>query len=78
MITFGIVNSTVLIKSIFPRGVMDGERPLKFPTDSVSTSADFSSSNSSGSGIRLKAFQKKTPGKQEFNPDKAKLSLRRG
>jgi hypothetical protein len=57
---------------------MDGERPLKFPTDSVSTFADFFSSNSSGSAIRLKAFQEKNPGKQKSNPDKTKLSLRRG
>jgi len=56
---------------------MHGQRPLKLPIDSVSTFADFFSSNSSGSAIRLKAFEKRTPGKQKFNPDKAKLSLRR-
>jgi hypothetical protein len=29
MVTFGIVNSTILINFLFPKGVVDGERPLK-------------------------------------------------
>jgi hypothetical protein len=29
-VDFGIVNSTLLINFLFPEGVMDGERPLKF------------------------------------------------
>jgi len=74
--TFGIVNSTIIIKSLPQKGVMDGERPLKSPTDSVSTFADFFLSNSSGSAVRLEAFQKRTEGKQKFNPDKARLSFR--
>jgi hypothetical protein len=63
---------------LFPKGVVDGERPLKVPPDSASTFADLFNSNSSGSAIRLKAFQEKNPGKQKSNPDKTKLSLRRG
>ncbi len=57
--------------------MVDVERPLRFPPDSTCTFADFFNSNSSGSAIRLKAFQEKNPGKQKINPDKTELSLRR-
>jgi hypothetical protein len=30
VVTFGIVNLTFLISFLFPKGVVDGERPLKF------------------------------------------------
>jgi len=30
IVTFGIVNSTILIKLSLSKGVADGERPLKF------------------------------------------------
>jgi hypothetical protein len=58
--------------------VVDRARPLKLPPDSASTFADFFNSNSSGSAIRLEAFQEKNIGKQKFNPDKGKLFVRRG
>jgi hypothetical protein len=29
-VAFGIVDSTILINFLFPKGVVDGERPLKF------------------------------------------------
>ncbi len=62
-------------KSLFgriPKGGVDGERPLKSPPDSASAVADLFNSESSGSAIRLKAFQVKNPAEEKFNTDKGK------
>jgi hypothetical protein len=31
MLSFGIFDSAILISFLFPKGVVDGERPLKIP-----------------------------------------------
>jgi hypothetical protein len=31
MLPFGIFDSTILTSFLFPKGVVDGERPLKIP-----------------------------------------------
>jgi hypothetical protein len=50
IVTFGIVNSTILMKlSLSRKGVVDGERPLEFELDITSS---FRNLNPSSIGIR--------------------------